>query len=116
MHGGLAVADRLAEIAAQGPLEEAEVLHEHGIVKAHGLAEAGHVLGRRVGRQEEGGRVTGEVQYQEHDDRDAEEHEHRLPEPAEEIGPHARARSNLATASMCGVCGNMSTGCTHSRR
>ena len=29
--------------------------------------------------------------------------------------PHA-GRRRRATASMCGVCGNMSTGCTHSSR
>ena len=38
-----------------------------------------------------------------------------LREPPEEVDAHA-ARRRRAMASMCGVCGNMSTGCTHSTR
>ena len=39
VEGGLAVADRLAEVAPQGAVEEAAVLHEERIVEAHRLAE-----------------------------------------------------------------------------
>ena len=65
------------------------------------------------GGQEESGGVAGEVQDEEDHHRDAEQDEERLPEPADEVGLH---RKRCATTSMCGVCGNMSTGCTHSSR
>ncbi len=116
MHGGLAVADRLAEITAQRALEKADVLHGHVIVEAHGLAEMRHVLGRRVGRQEQRRGVAREMENQENDDGYAEEDQHRLPQASQQVRPHAVAFSRRATASMWGVWGNMSTGCTHSSR
>ena len=66
----------------------------------------------RVGRQQHERGIAREKQDAEHDERDAEQHEQRLQESPEEVDLHARRRR--ATASMCGVCGNMSTGCTHS--
>jgi hypothetical protein len=54
------------------------------------------------------------MEDKEDDEGDAEQDEERLEQPAEEVDPHARRRR--ATASICGVWGNMSTGCTHSRR
>ncbi len=56
VHGGLAVAQRLAEVAAHRALEEAQVLDRDRIVEAHRLAELRDVLGGRVGRQQERGR------------------------------------------------------------
>ena len=53
VHGGLPVAQRLAEIPAHRALEEAQVLHGHRVVEAHRLAEARDVLGGRVGGQQE---------------------------------------------------------------
>ena len=44
VEGGLAVPDRLAEVAPQGARQEAPVLDDEGIVEAHGLAEAADVL------------------------------------------------------------------------
>src|SRR2546430_1253092 len=112
---GLAVAHRLAEVAAQRAREEARVLDEERIVESHRLAEALHVLGRRIRRQQDEGRVAREVEDEEDDERDAEKDEQRLEQPTGEVRPHG-ARRRPATASMCAVCGNMSTGCTHSRR
>src|SRR5207247_9332841 len=82
-------------------------------VDAHGLTEALHVFGRRVRRQQHERRVAREVEDEKNHERDAEEDEQRLQQPAGEVRLH-EARRRRATASMCGVCGNMSTGCTHS--
>jgi len=115
-HGGLPMAQGLAEVSAQRSLQEAQVLDGHGIVEAHGLAEAGDVLGGRIGREEERGRIAREMQDEKDHDGDAEENENGLPQAPQQVGLHVRVRSSLATASMWGVCGNMSTGCTHSTR
>ena len=72
------MADRLAEIAAQRAREEAPVLDDERIVEPHRLAEALHVLGRGVRRQQEQRRVTGEVEDEKDDERDAEEDQQRL--------------------------------------
>ena len=45
VEGGLAVPDRLAEVAAQRAREEAAVLHEERVVEAHRLPELLDVLG-----------------------------------------------------------------------
>ena len=113
--GGLAVAHGLAEIAAEGAAEESPVLDDERIVEAHGLPEVPDVFGRGVRGQEQEGGIPRQVQDEEHHEGDAEQHEHRLGEPAEQVDDHA-ARRRRAMASMCGVCGNMSTGCTHSSR
>ena len=114
MKGGFAVTDRLAEVAPQGAAEESPVLHEEGIVEAHRLAEAADVLGAGVGRQQHQRGISGEMQDEEDDEGHAEQHDQRLQQSPHEVGRHARLRR--ATASMCGVWGNMSTGCTHSSR
>src|SRR5207244_2856056 len=112
---GLAVAHRLAEVAAQRAREEPPVLDDERIVESHRLTEALHVFGRRVRRQQHERRVAREVEDEKNHERDAEEDEQGLQQPAGEVRLH-EARRRRATASMCGVCGNMSTGCTHSSR
>ena len=112
--GRLTVPHRLAEVSAQGPGEEAPVLHDEWIVEAHRLAEATHVLRRRLRRQQHQRGIAREVQDQEDDERHAEQDHQRLPQSPDEERPHARVRR--ATASMWGVWGNMSTGCTQSSR
>ena len=113
IEGGLAVADRLSEVAAQSAREEAAVLNEEGIIEAHLLAELRDVFDARVGRKKEKGRVARQEQDAEYHERNAEEDEKGLQQSPKEIDLHVRRRR--ATASMCGVWGNMSTGCTHSR-
>ena len=115
-HRGLAVTQRLPEVAPHRALEEAHVLDRHRIVEAHRGAELRDVLRGGVGGQQERGGIAGQVQDQEHDHRDAEEHEQRLPEAPPQVRLHEITCSSRATASMCGVCGNMSTGWTHSSR
>src|SRR6266480_2254958 len=94
--------------------EEAAVLHEEWVVEAHRLPEALDVLRGRVRRQQHQRGVAGEMQNEEDDERHAEQHQQRLEQPPREVDPHAR--ESRATASMWGVCGNMSTGWTHSSR
>src|SRR5262249_60035190 len=65
-HGGLAVAERLAEVAPDRAREEAAVLDDPRIVEAHGLAEARDVLGRRVGGQEQRGGIARAMPGREH--------------------------------------------------
>src|SRR4030095_4754179 len=112
VEGGFAVPDRLTEVTAQRAAEEPPVLHEEGIVEAHRLAEAPAVLRAGVGGQQHQGGISSEMQDEEDHEGYAEQHDQRLEQSPCEVGRHARLRR--ATASMCGVWGNMSTGCTHS--
>src|ERR1700730_12753329 len=91
MHGGLAMTKRFPEIAPQGTLEETSVLDYPRIVEAHCRPKTRHVLGRRVGRQEQRRRVTGQVQDHEHDDGYAEEDQDGLPQPPQHVGFHLTA-------------------------
>jgi hypothetical protein len=111
----LAVAHGLSEIAAQRAGEEAAVLDDERIIEAHRLAELPDVLFGRIGRQQHQRWIAGEIQDEEHDEGDAEQDQQRLGQPPREEDLHG-ARRRRATASMCGVCGNMSTGSTHSSR
>src|SRR5574341_412304 len=115
VEGGLAVAHRLAEVATERTGEETPVLDEERIVESHRLAEAFHVLGRRVRRQEDQRRIAREVEDEEDDEGDAEQDQEGLEEPPDQENLHV-PRARRATASIWGVCGNMSTGCTHSSR
>src|SRR3984893_12419687 len=91
MHGGLAMTKRFPEIAPQGTLEETSVLDYPRIVEAHCRPKTRHVLGRRVGRQEQRRRVTGQVQDHEHDDGYTEEDQDGLPQPPQHVGFHLTA-------------------------
>jgi hypothetical protein len=52
---------------------------------------------------------------EEHDERNTEHDDERLGQPSGQDRLHP-PRVSRAMASMCGVWGNMSTGCTHSSR
>src|SRR5262249_30353125 len=108
------VTDGLAEVALESAAQKAAVLYEERIVEAHRLPEALDVFSARVRREQHGRRIPGQMQDEEDDERDTEQDDERLGEPTDEVRGHARRRR--ATASMWGVCGNMSTGCTHSSR
>ena len=108
------MADGLTEVAGERPTEKAAVLDEERIVEPHRLPELLEILGGGVGREENGRGITGQMQDEEDDERHTEQDDQRLSEAADEVCGHARRRR--ATASMWGVCGNMSTGCTHSSR
>ena len=109
------MAHRLAEVAVERADEEAAVLHDERIVEAHRLPELLHVLFGRVGRQQHQRRIAGEIQDEKDDEGDPQQDQQRLGQPAGQEDLHD-ARRRRATASMCGVCGNMSTGSTHSSR
>src|SRR5439155_19296858 len=87
-HGRFAVTQRIPEVAPQRALEEAQVLHGHGIVEPHGLAELGEVFGGGVGRQQQERRVARQMEDEEDDGRDAEEHQTRLPAAAQQVRLH----------------------------
>ncbi len=87
-HGRFAVTQRVPEVAPERALEEAQVLHGHGIVEPHGLAELGEVFGGGVGRQQQERRVARQMEDEEDDDRDTEEHQTRLPAAAQQVRLH----------------------------
>src|SRR5262249_57601128 len=60
--GGLAVADRLAEVAVERADQEAAVLHDERIVEAHRLPELLHGLFGRGGRPQHRSRTAGGVE------------------------------------------------------
>src|SRR5262245_51705204 len=109
------MADGLSEVPAQGTREEAAVLHDERIVEAHRLAELPHVLLGRIRRQQHQRRIAGEIEDEEHDEGNAQQDQQRLGQATRQEDLHG-ARRRRATASICGVCGNMSTGSTHSSR
>ena len=79
-----------AEITSHRPRQEPDVLDPERIVEPEQGAELPDVLLARLERQEQPGRIAGQVQEPEDDHGDAEQDEPALQEPPREIGEHQR--------------------------
>src|SRR4029077_8468287 len=83
-----AVAERLAEVAAQCAADEARVLHRQGIVEAQTLTGLVHVLGLNVHGHEEQDGIAGEAHHEEDRREGQKNYERRLGETGDDVGPH----------------------------
>src|SRR5205085_5384681 len=101
----LAVSNRLSEVPAKRARKKTPVLDQERVVETHLLPEFRDVFDARVRRQQNERGISGQEEDAEDDEGDAEENEQRLQESPEEVNLHVRRRR--ATASMCGVWGNM---------
>ena len=89
--GGHLVLEGEPEVSADGAGEKAQVLDPERIVEPQQRAELPDILLAGFERQEQPRRITGEVQEPEDDHRDAEEDQHALQEPAQDVGEHVRS-------------------------
>ena len=98
---GLAVEERLAEVAPDDVAHEAGELHRQRVVEAHGLPEDRPVGLRRL-RHHERDRVAAHLEDRERDQRHAREHDHQADEPAHHDAQHGERLTGSRTRLLPG--------------